>query len=81
MQGTYDLGKYYGVTVSPGAEVGHTEWTARGSIFRRDRPTKIGKTVVGKGKDKLSAERNAKNNAEVEVMNFPHPPKNWEAKK
>ncbi len=81
MQGTYDLGKYYAVTVSPGAEVGLNEWTARGSIFRRDRPSKIGKTVVGKGTNRVAAERNAKNNAEVEIMNLPHPPKNWEAKK
>ncbi|MBT6718577.1 MAG: hypothetical protein HOB18_13200 [Nitrospina sp.] len=81
MPGTYDLGDYYAVTVSAGAEVGHNEWTARGSIFRRDRPSKIGKTVVGKGADRLTAERNAKNIAEVEVMNFPRPPKNWKDSK
>ena len=81
MSTAYDLGKYYAVTVSPGANVGLNKWTARGSMFRRDRHSKIIKTVVGKGVDRMTAERNSKNIAEVEVMNFPHPPKNWEAKK
>ncbi|TAK04042.1 hypothetical protein EPO34_02705 [Patescibacteria group bacterium] len=73
---TYDINKYWSITVS-GKQKVRVGWQATATVVRRDTGDRVGPDFSGEGRVHTSAERHAKESAEEWVRTQRTPPDGW----